>query len=956
MLRRLALVALLALPAADAAGQVYIDPLAPSQNPPGLDWRRIRTPHYEVVFPRQLEPDAQRVANTLEHVYASVTHTLGVSPRRLTVILQNQGTTSNGFVTLAPRRSEWFTTPPQTNDLLGPNDWYDLLAVHEYRHVAQFELSKTGLTRLFYYLFGETSWQVLTHYSVPSWFLEGDAVGTETALTSGGRGRIGEFDETLRALTLGGVRYSYWESLWRSYDDFVPNAYILGYALTTHVKRKYGADAWAKVLRRTAAISIVPNAFSIALHHVTGKGAGGIYREALAELDSTWRAQLVGLDSTTAERLTTPTRDSWTSDFYPQLASDGSIIAARGGYEDIPQIVRIDPVTKKAERLAVAGQYALGDPIGVGGSLITWNETRYDPRWGQRTWSVIRGYDLATRQARTITHETRLFAPAPSPDGKRIAAVEYPLAGPGSIVVIDAETGKEVARLANPDSAVLQAPRWSPDGRSLVYVAIVRGKGRGILMADVDGGSPRVVVPFGTTNVTAPVTDGQWVYYSAPHSGIDDVYATELPTPEAPIGRTFQITRRTIGAHTPWVSADGRTLLFTEATKEGNAAFRQAVDTAAWTALERVENRSVRYYEPLIAQEGSRDVLADVPSGRYPVARYNPLAHLVDIVEWSPFATSDERLAGLALYSRDKLGTLQGSIGALYNWNERTVGGFATASYGGFYPMLDAGGQYTDRSTSFIGADDREQVESWHEGTGTFGVRLPFNLTTGLYGTSLSLGASVSGTHISGKDTLVVDPLDNGDGQLTSVTYEASFGHAYQWIRDIRPPWGQYLIASYSHTPFRGTYQGQLLSTQGFLFAPGPFPHHSLALRVGYERQRPGNYVYSSRMAFPRGYSSRIHRDFYELSGSYALPLAYPDLNILQTVTIRRLRSTAFYDWGRGSGRTRDFYYRSAGLEGIADFYLFHYPLQLFGGVRVSRVFDDPRRSYVVEPIIGLPF
>ena len=52
-------VALAALTAAPAFAQ---------QSPPGLDWRRIRTERFKVIFPAEITEDAQRVANTLEQI------------------------------------------------------------------------------------------------------------------------------------------------------------------------------------------------------------------------------------------------------------------------------------------------------------------------------------------------------------------------------------------------------------------------------------------------------------------------------------------------------------------------------------------------------------------------------------------------------------------------------------------------------------------------------------------------------------------------------------------------------------------------------------------------------------------------------------------------------------------------------------------------------------------------
>lgn len=52
------------------------------QHPPDIRWQSIDAPHYEVIFPRELAGDAQRVANTLERVYEPDARTLQVRPRR----------------------------------------------------------------------------------------------------------------------------------------------------------------------------------------------------------------------------------------------------------------------------------------------------------------------------------------------------------------------------------------------------------------------------------------------------------------------------------------------------------------------------------------------------------------------------------------------------------------------------------------------------------------------------------------------------------------------------------------------------------------------------------------------------------------------------------------------------------------------------------------------------------
>jgi hypothetical protein len=82
-------------------------------NPPSVKWQRIKTPHFNVLYPLGFEQQAQRVANTLEHIREPESETMGVRPRKISVLLQNQTAISNGVVSIVPRRSEFYTMPPQ---------------------------------------------------------------------------------------------------------------------------------------------------------------------------------------------------------------------------------------------------------------------------------------------------------------------------------------------------------------------------------------------------------------------------------------------------------------------------------------------------------------------------------------------------------------------------------------------------------------------------------------------------------------------------------------------------------------------------------------------------------------------------------------------------------------------------------------------------------------------------
>ena len=948
-----------------ALAVVIVGPVV-AQNPPGLDWQQIQTERFTVVFPAAITTDAQRVANTLKHIYAPVSKTLRGQQKPLKVVLANQSTQANGFVSLMPRRSVWFGTPPQ-NAGLSSGEWYQLLAVHETRHVVQFDRMRRGLVRLAWALSGEQGQAVASALLVPPWFWEGDAVGTETALSQTGRGRIPRFTLDIRALLLAGRHYSYYKALHRSYRDWYPSHYELGYFMTTYVKRRYGPEVWDRVMGRTARWGFHPFAFSRALKKYTGDSAAQTYERTMDELAGLWRAQQKDLPTTPLRVLAGQSRSGiWTNYKYPHPLADGSVLASKHGLADPPTLVRLHPDGRE-ER--VRFYQSLGGIRSASGKLV-WNRYTPDPRWGYRDYSDVVVLDIDSGQTRQLTHKAKLFAPALSPDGERVAAIEF---GPDRrchLVLLAATSGAEQARFPAPDGVFWRTPTWSEDGR---HIAVVRQDDRGnalerIAVADGNGA---IALPHTHADIGWPVFWGSYLLFDAPHAGIDNIHAVHLPS-----AARYAVTARPLAATHAAVAGDS--LWFEEYTVDGYRIAVMALDPATWTPVEQVADRQVRYWEPLIDQEQGGSVLADIPQRAYPVSRYRPLGHLLQVHSWS-LSPSAPRY-GLSLLSSDLLDLSSLSGGVEYNSNERAFSALGDFSLAAWYPVFKVGGRWGERAEDYatktreakdgsLAVQEREITDKWTEKSLRVGVELPLNFSRGPYWAVAHLSAQAEWIDIAGRNPLnrpaddlywpnassakqeVKDVVTkNHNGRFAPLTYQLTFRRGRQAAaRDLVPAWGQSLQLTYRHTPLAGDYDGTLLSGRLELLVPGLAAHHSLRLAGAFERQEPAAaqadahpYRFASEQPFVRGYGYEFHRRFYQGAVNYALPLFYPDWNLGALLYFKRVKANLFYDYGRGEDDAHPpAIYQSAGAELTTNFYPFSLPIPLDMGMRYAYRFDE---------------
>ena len=164
------------------------------QDPCNTRWRQIKTDNFQIIYPDFFEDNAQYLANIYEKLYTHA-NTLGIKPKRMSMIVRANGGVSNGNAGWAPKKSELYTAPPQDVS----DAWLEHLCVHEFRHIVQYDKVNQSFTKALYYIFGEQITMAVIGIYVPMWFLEGDATVFETSVGKSGRGRSPEFLNEMKA-------------------------------------------------------------------------------------------------------------------------------------------------------------------------------------------------------------------------------------------------------------------------------------------------------------------------------------------------------------------------------------------------------------------------------------------------------------------------------------------------------------------------------------------------------------------------------------------------------------------------------------------------------------------------------------------------------------------------------------------------------------------------------------
>ena len=562
----------------------------------GERWQQIQQPQFNLIFQAKIVAEAERVADALNQYLANHLSEMPLDRpiRPFSLVLHANAHSSNGYVGLRPYRSNWYNKPAAFSGL----EWYDTLAVHEGRHLIQFnQLNDLPLARAARVITGDTGLAAFAVVALPNWFLEGDAVVAETTQTQAGRGRRAAFDLWFRTDALSHAPYSYERAMLGTGFDRVPylSPYLLGYYFTAYLRTEYGSDLFDRVIGH---LGRWPGfTFNGAIELETGEGLAYHYQAMMTQLRRQWQQQLDALSLTPVTVLSTSPGDHWQS-LYPLALADDGVLAAQVDAAEGNFLVKIQ--AQQVTRLTAI-------PNDVARSFSSESKTRVISSTPQRSCWIAEIPDrrkplMATGELVCWQHDTglvqltqgeKLTAVAQSAEG--FVAHRFTSARTSELVLLG-PTGQQLNSIRLAAHSLAHDIKPTADG----WIFVLTGSDRnGIYQVAADLSGLVRLKGLDQETVRSPLLTKNWLVYQSDRTGIDQLMARSRST-----GKEYQISSRPFGSYYPLWDPRQQRLVFADYRAQGQQVvsvpfFDSAAPQTDWQAAETLP-RAALYAQALI--------------------------------------------------------------------------------------------------------------------------------------------------------------------------------------------------------------------------------------------------------------------------------------------------------------------------------------------------------------------
>lgn len=922
------------------------------QDPASIRWRQLQSKNFQLIYPDYFENQALQLVGKLETVYPYGSFSMKHNPQKFPVVLHTQTIQSNGLVAWAPKRAEFYTTPHQA---IYPQDWLDQLALHEFRHIVQIDKVNSNLPRWAKYMLGEQVTALVFGAYLPWWFIEGDAVITETALSHYGRGRHPSFLMEHRAQVVEKGTFSYDKAYFGSYRDFVPNHYKLGYYLAGNIRARHGSQIWENVLTRAGQkpLSVFP--MRQVLKKQTGMNTAGNYHSVFDSLKREWDREELMYEPV-QKKIQTEKGKFYTNYFHNYFLNDSVLVSYKTAFNEISSFIQI--LKKKQEKKITFPGTIFSESINYRDEWIVWSEQITDLRWQHSGRSLLRMYNIDSQRRIELKPEFKAFSPAVSHDKTKIVVVEADFSSNFYLSVYHLPDGNLMHRFQTSVNNYFFSPEWI--GPERVAAIILTNEGKRLVTVNFETGEMDVLLDRDMGDIKQlRLADDNWLYFISSWSGKNSLYRFHLETQNVE-----QVYEPRFGVESPAVSPCGERIVLSDYTADGFRLIEIPASHEKVIPLSEVHPASYPLAESLARQETGIPFLSDSVVVDYPTQEYRKAAHLFNLHSWAPvYVDTDdyEFFPGVSLMSQNSLGTSETVLGYKWNLTEKTGRFTADYSFKGWYPVFDLNLTHGARASEYnliqqtvnsqgdvIQQDTSLLRYTWGQTTAGLNVRLPLQIGKGpfsrLFQPEVQYGFNFYKHHESTPEQFV-------EGSFHSLAYRLYF---HQLLRqsylDVYPDFGIVLDGSFRHSPAGTLRTGNLKALQTVLYFPGFMKNHGVKIYAGaQEKETNGTLGFNDVVRYARGWGRINTTAIYTGGADYKLPLLYPDWNFGGFLYVRRIKISLYGDYTRLKGN----FYREGNITGTFTEDISSTGIELTADVNLLRFYAPSdigfRASYLPE-------
>ncbi len=571
----------------------------------------------------------------------------------------------NGYASPFPsNRIVIYAHPPvSTAEFRNYDDWSRLVITHELTHI--FHLDRAdGIWRLGRRLLGRHPALFPNGYQ-PAWVIEGLAVYYESRVTGAGRLEGSEHYMIARAAAEA-RRIPRIGELSRETSRFPGGEVVYAYGgqIFDHIARTRGPSTIPRFVDVTSKV-LLP----ISLNRRAKRAFGISFENAWRD----WRDSLVAGASTARKPFPEwreLTRDGRSVGF-PRWLGDTAILYSAANGKEVTAAYTVSlngEIERLGRRNGIDANVMMPD-----GSILFAQIDFTDPFHLRNDLYIER--DGVQRR---LTRGGRLSLPDVSRTGEIVAVQSEP--GATRLVRVSVADGSIVPLTSGNASTHWTEPRWSPDGSAIAAVRVTRGHGSEIVILNGDG-SVRGIAVTESAVVAAPSwsSDGRSLYFTSTRSGTMQAYVRPIGVAVSPHAGML-LSSASTGAFNPQQSPDGRSLTALSFSFDGYHVGVAPVPTGVAASPRRDSRadcancRLEGPVQPSISQEDLG-----------PRSNYSAIRSLLPTY-WEPIvggSSGSELLLGVATRGTDIVGRHSYFTQAIFNTRHRETEAFASYQYAG---------------------------------------------------------------------------------------------------------------------------------------------------------------------------------------------------------------------------------------------------------------------------------